>query len=370
MAEIIITETKEQYGETIMSLAAIGENGETQTTGGARFCQTSFGKGTVPTMTLGGVGTPVHYRRGGNVRKLFEFMHERAEENGMAVSILHPFSFSYYRKFGYEKVADHLIMRMPVRMIDCVPRYCDLRPFDGSDEMKEDLKSIYRTFAGGRNLLIAREHCGCWGGLTTYIYYDEEGKPAGYVGYTTTIDVIVNHLGNGLIKVFDMAYVNLDALKKLLGFLRMFEGEFDEIEFQNLAMSPEVDLMLGHYTHTTYRLVPDIMARVMHTEKMLAAHDYPMAEGCFTVRIADDRPYTKGVYRVNYGGGEGQVQKLSDSADADMTLSIQAFSRLIYGYDGANAATAAYMPGVEITGSAEDFFRAFPKKPCGIFEHF
>jgi len=182
--------------------------------------------------------------------------------------------------------------------------------------------------------------------------------------------MIVNHLGEGLLTVHELAYTSSDALREIFSFLRMFEGEFDDIEFSNIAMCPEVELLLRHYTHTSYTRVSDIMARVINTEKILSAKTYPEKEGEFTVRVDDILPKAAGVYKVCYGGGDSRVTRLDDNADSDITLSSGAFSRLVYGYDGVDEIAASYMDGVKINRNCEDFFIAFPKAPCGAFEHF
>ena len=148
----------------------------------------------------------------------------------------------------------------------------------------------------------------------------------------------------------------------------MFEGEFDDITLENVAMCPEVELLLRHYTHTSYTAVPDIMAKTLDTEKMLLAADYPNKEGEFTVKVVDNMPSVAGTFKVSYGGGDCKVERVE--AAPDLILEAPAFTRLIYGYDGVSAEIAKYMDGVEISGNADDFFLAFPKKPCGVYEHF
>ena len=49
-----------------------------------------------------GIGTEPEYRRYGLVRKMLELSGEIAKNEGYLISILHPFSFAYYRKFGYD----------------------------------------------------------------------------------------------------------------------------------------------------------------------------------------------------------------------------------------------------------------------------
>ena len=363
----MVTERKDREDASILRVEAKGEGGTTLSSGVFQLMETCFGKGSIKTLLAGGIGTPVHYRRGGNVRRMFDVMHRMAAEEGAAVSLLHPFSFAYYRKFGYEKVSDHMIVRCPTRCIDFVPRVCNFVPYDES--CLRDLITVYSRFSQGRNLLLPRVDARHYtsSGKHTYVCY-QNGEPVAYIVYSASNQFIVNHMGNGLLTVHELAYTSPEALREIFSFLRMFEGEFDEIEFSNVAMCPEVELLLRHYTHTSYTLVPDVMARALNTEKLLLANDYPTREGVFTVKVEDHMSTVAGTYKVEFGGGDCRVSQVGGSAD--LTLSETAFIRLVYGYDGASVDTAKYMEGVRIDGEAEDFFRAFTKKPCGVFEHF
>jgi len=367
MADIVITERKDTEDYSSLRVAAIDENGTALSKGAFKYVHSGFGGGYVKTMIAGGIGTPVHYRRGGNIRKMFDTMHVEALNEGAAVALLHPFSFAYYRKFGYEKVSDHVIVRFPTRMIDFVPRRCEFVPYDES--MLGDLIKIYDKFAAGRNGLIQRFDNRYYNNpkKNIYVYY-KNGEPVAYIVYSTYEELVVNHMANGLLTVHEMCYTTPEALREIFSFLRMFEGEFDEIELANIAPCPEVELMLRHYTHTSYTVVPDVMAKTLDTEKMLLANSYPNKEGGFTVKIEDSMESVAGTFKVAYGGGDRSVVRTDGTPD--LTLTAPAFTRLIYGYDGVNAMSARYMDGVMIDGRAEDFFLAFPKRPCGVFEHF
>ena len=360
MSEIVILDRKDNESNTKLAVGAVNESGEELSKGTFTYLDTSYSNTKIKTMLAGGIA---------NVRKMFDFMHAEAVKEHVAVALLHPFSFSYYRMFGYEKVSDHLIVRFPTRLIDFVPRRCNFVPFDESK--LGDLLSVYEKFSGGRNLLLPRYSLRHYMSdkRSTYVCY-EAGEAVAYIIYSSSKKMIVNHLGEGLLTVHELAYTSPSALREIFSFLRMFEGEFDDIEFANVAMCPEVELLLRHYTHTSYTRVPDIMARVINTEKLLSAKTYPEREGTFTVKVDDILPTAAGVYKVCYSGGESNVTRLDDNADADITLSSGAFTRLVYGYDGVDDNAAAYMDGVKINRNCEDFFRAFPKAPCGAFEHF
>jgi len=152
--------------------------------------------------------------------------------------------------------------------------------------------------------------------------------------------------------------------------MRMYEGENDTVKILNAAMSPEIDMMLRHYTHTRYTAVPDIMARILDVKAILKANAYPKEPGRFTVRVDDTLEYTRGVYRVEYENGAAEVEKISDAESCDLRAAMPAFTQMVYGYDAYNASTAPYLPGVELYTDGADFFRAFGKKSNGLFEHF
>ena len=250
-----------------------------------------------------------------------------------------------------------------------VDRCCELVPYDGTPEQLQDLLTVYNRFTEGRTLMWQRYNDTCFQNKTVYIYY-ENGAPTGYISFSTEETFCINHYTNGLMTVHETAYITPKALRSILGFVRMFEGELENEEFTHLESCPEIELLIKHDTYTAYQRVLDIMARVIHTEAFLKALQYPAQEGSFRLRVEDALPSGRGSFQVDYGKGDAVVTRLDDSAATDITLDMPAFSRLVYGYDGVSAKEAAYMNGVSISGNADDFFRAFPKQHAGAFEHF
>lgn len=361
------TYEKEYMSRYVISL---WEDEKTRVSEGAfRFLYTRYGEGFIKTMTASGVATPPEYRRNGYVKQIFAHAYEMAAKEGALVSFMHPFSFTYYHKFGYGKVADHLIVKCPVRLIDFVPRFNDLVPYTGAEDQTRDLCNIYNEFSKGRLLMMLRFDDMYFKGKKIYMYY-RNGKPEGYISYKETKTLHTNHYEEGLLTVHELAYTSPEALKALLGFIRMYEGELDDVEFQNISMCPEVERSLRHYTHTQYRILPDIGAKILDTEGLLRAHTYPKEEGAFRVRVLDPLPAVAGCFQVEFGGGDCQVKRLSDQADVQMTVAAAEFVRLLYGYDCITPEQAKYTEGISIDGNVDDFFRAFPRMTGGMYEHF
>ncbi len=372
MADIIFSSPEqESMGEKIRAWA-VNDEKKTVSSGSFIFCDSAFGSGFVKTMVAGGIHTEVESRRGGNVRRMFDLMHKEAEARGVGVALLHPFSFSYYRKFGYEKVSDHVIVSCPLRVIDFVERGCELVKYTSLDQTS-DLCKIYNEFALGRGLLVARHNAGYFQldipNRYIYIYYDN-GNPSGYVTYTLSESFVVNRMTNGVLTVEEIAYTSPCALRAIFSFLRLYEGEMDEIVFSNIAPCPEVELLLSHYNHTSYKRVPDVMARVINTELMLKSAAYPKGQGSFSVKVEDTLDSVDGSFFVEWEDGKTSVSRLDTTALCDIECDAAAFTRLIYGYDGVGAKEASFMRGVKINNSQTDFFKVFVKRYNGNFEHF
>ncbi len=332
----------------------------------------------VKAMTIGGVGTDPEYRRLGLVRSFLAKAAGLADEEGCAITVLHPFSFAYYRKFGFERVADHRILEFPVRALDFAPRYEKFIRCTAAELPLLD--QVYNAFVKNRNVMF--ERCGnfAWpvedARQRVYLSFDENRIPDAYITYDLDTPLYVNHIANATLHVREFGFTTPAALDKLFGFMRMFDGQVDNVILHNTAMAPEVELRLRHYTHTKITVVPDLMARINDVETVLKAMRYPDAPGSFTVKVtepegtAHSAEKTSGIWKVFYENGCADVTCLPDDAAFDLAADIPAFTRLVFGYESCGADAARYMPGVELKTSCTDFFRAFGNRPCGLFEHF
>ena len=353
----------------------LDEKGEVMSGATFKITDTRFCDQWVRTLQIGGVSTQPMYRRAGLVREIFEQAFREARSYGWAVSHLHPFSFAYYRKFGYERICDHLIVECPIEKLDFVPRSASGFEQAKAAEQFQEAAAVYNVFSAGRMAMpkcvnLERFPVGKPENGVLFLHRDARGAADAYVTLTVRKEFYVNHLGNGLLTVKEFAYAGPDALRAIFSFLRMYEGEVDSVRFDNMAMAPEIDFLLRHYLHTTYQIVPDIMARVLDPEALLRANSYPREAGAFTLRVTDPCGVASGVWRVRYGDGEAAVERLDDGAPCDVACGVTALSPLIYGALDIDARALAYLDGVRVEGDPFDFLRAFPKRPRGVFEHY
>lgn len=329
----------------------------------------------ISTMTVGGVETDPEYRRNGCIREMFKKILPQAPERGWVVSLLHPFSTSYYRKFGYEKIADHLTVEFPISKLSHIPRCSNLKLLKGTDGL-EDVINIYNRFAEKRNVMFYRYNGNSFftnpgkSSGSTYIWYDPKGEPASYISLAVENYFSVNRMISVNLNVYEMCFTSKESLDALFGFIRMYEGENDTVKIHNCAMSPEIELTLRNYMHTKYTRYPDLMARVLDVKAILEANSYPRYKGHFRVKVNDTLPFTQGIWEVEFEKGIAAAKRIDDSSSYDLSADMPAFTQLVYGYDSYMPFVAAYMEGVKVENPESDFFYAFGKKHNGLFEHF
>ncbi len=350
--------------------------------GGAQSYRTVHLQGALlPCAFIGGIGTEPEHRRGGLVREIVTEMAAESDRREVPLTLLHPFSFAYYRKFGFERVADHRVLEFPMSALDTFPRCPDLIPC-GAPTYREILATLYNDFAKERNLLPRRSADHPFpdgsGSQKIYLTHNATGVPDGYIIYDTETYFWVNRMVSVNLHVRELVFTSPAALDRLFGFMRMFEGELHSVMIHDCGMMPEVELRLRHYMHTKITVIPDLMARINDVAAVLAAVRYPKTPGSFTVKTTEPAgtPWaslshkTTGIFRVDYEGGHGKVTRLEAGADYDFAADIPAFTQLIFGYESCGYETARYTPGTEFCNPAEDFFRAFLRRPGGVFEHF
>ena len=366
-----IENTLQYAGEhlKVNAVRCLADDGTEMSHGGFNTIMTRFGGHYVPTLTVGGIGTNVLYRRQGCVREMLNEFLPHTKEYGVYVSLLHPFSFAFYRKFGYERVSDTVICDFPITALDFLPRRADVVPL--TPERLPELLDLFDTFSKDRNVMFRRTDGGRFRPERTYLHCDASGKADAYIQLEGENHYDgINRMVSDNLHIYEMGYASREGLLGILSFVRMFEGEFDTVRIHDLGPIPEVDLILKHFMHTKYDVHPDIMARILDTEGMLKANTYPDEHGVFTLRVEDTLDTVKGTFRVEYENGSCSVERLSDSASADLTVGPQALAKLLYGVDQYDARYAVFMDGVTMHTPAQDFFRAFPKRICGLFEHF
>lgn len=335
-----------------------------------------FGGCYLPALGIGGVATYPQYRRSGGIRAIFRKVFSMAPERGWAISYLYPFSFDYYRQFGYERVLRRKEMKFDCSMLERIPRNTNAVLYENTAQ-QGILLDIYRRFSAQMNLIFDRPDDGrVYREYSadphkslryTYIWSDDAGHPESYATCS---------IRNEYLCISELCYTSPEALYGILGFLRMYDGQVKGYHFTDLPENTPLEYLMGNYWNVDYTLDSFAMGRVLLPETLFRTYDYPDGDGAFTIAVCDDAaPHLcRGTYAVSFSGGHGSCEKISAQTEpeADLVLNTPVLSRLLLGSETLTTASARYVPGVEIRCDerAGAFFRAFTRRSGHIYTRF
>lgn len=320
----------------------------------------SYDGAFVPMAGIGGVATLPEHRRRGHVRRLFRAAFDEMRERGQVFSALFPFSFPYYRMFGYELVHTRDAYVLPLDAVDVGSRRGSLERVEGATD---ELRDVYDAFATGRNLAMERSDR-MWESrmkadvyrdqVFTYLYRDDAGRPRAYVTFHP--ERYRDDAYQALVR--DVAFDGYEALRDLLAHLAVFPPHTRQAR---LTLPSDVAL---------HALVPEpyaveqtrsasMMARVADVTAALEATRWP-GSGALVVRVHDDSmDWNEGTFRVEWG--DGQARTAPTTSEPHLTADVRALSQVLCGYVDAGAAVRYGF--IESILEPEELSRLLPEKP-------
>ena len=348
----------EDDGETLMGKVEVN-----------RFKSNFYGD-YVEAMCVGGVATRPECRRAGCIRRCFQYIFDAADRFSWEISYLYPFSYAYYRKFGYERMTDSYDVTVRMHSLAHFERSMDFVLME-REEQRQDVKAAYLRFAADINgmlypddrLLLSHGSCEPYlTGKNTYIGY-EKGEPSCYLTFECRLPEI---------EVHELAYTSPSSLRAMLGFLRTYDAQADTVKFHRIALDSPLLYVLREFADVRAELIPNTMCRAVDVLKLLQRVPFKEIQGDFSVSVVD--PHIRRNNRIfDFSGADGKVSiSARDTGLYDVRLNIQTMTQLLHGFDDFDLKKAAYLDGVEICDpiGAERLFKAFPRRSSMLIEHF
>ncbi len=307
------------------------------------------------TIVVSGVCSQPEYRRMGGIREVFRKIGETAVENDWTFGFLHPFSISYYEKFGYANLNRMFAIKVPFESLKNIPRNTDAILYTG--EQFEELSALHEKCALRENLMTLRDDkkhfCDKPLENADYTYFrrNEAGEADGYVRFTVKRpdDLIVEEL----------FVLSPEALYGLIGFLRNYDGIVRNLVVRKQYQGSDFSCVADRLDKVTYEFNGSVAGRIYNMQKLFECNTYPEEHGKFRMLCVDEFEQNNGVFEVEYQNGKATVTRKPDG-DYDISLTAPAAARLMLAGEGHTVQTAKYIDGVEIKGNADDFFKAFP----------
>lgn len=328
---------------------------------------------TVGMAGVGGVATWPEHRNGGHVRGLMDACLREQYDRGDVFSFLYPFSYQYYRKFGYEVCNRITRIKAPTEPLRALrqPGHAErFIPGEGGTD-PSPIVEVYNDFAQCYNLCVDREGWR-WHGMLeldamknhrqAYVWYGEDGRPGAYL-----ILVGENEHDRSELRVVEAAWRSGDSLKGLLGYIGGFCSNLKALSWE---IPPDLDPSL--FWPNCYDVKTEVayegMNRVVNAQKALRGMAKPEGKGTVKVAVRDSfLPANTGTYKIDWENGESRVRRVKDG-NADLECSELALAQLVTGY--LPLEQLRVRNDVAVNGKAEELGKLFVKKNIYILEKF
>ena len=333
---------------------------------------------------IGGVATLPQYRRHGGIRKCFEAALPDMYKNGMTFSYLYPFSYAYYRKFGYEMCCNAI-------GYDWLPSFFP-RSFDVSgtcylldgievpfDEALADIKKVYQSWQHKYNMMIVNEDFEYeWvkksnpykDQVFTYVYRDGKGEAKAYISFKEVDEGTDRNL-----IASRFVFTDLEGFKGILNIIGSLRSDHKHFKFtlpSDIYLdSVQPEWAMGGGSKTSVRLG---MARVINAQTVLENAIYK-GTGSLKIAVKDEYiPENNKVFAVEFKDNKAVSVKASDfdgdihNSTAEIAMTVAEFSRLIIGV--CNTDAISYLDNVVVNKDSENIGKVFYKKPIFLTEYF
>lgn len=283
---------------------------------------------------MGGIGfvcTYPEYRNRGIMKKLMIRALEEMRENGQCISVLAPFSVSFYRYFGWELFFDKLNYSIPSEafpnfgnQLDVVKRFS----FEWLDEqLFDEVSTFYNDNAEIMNGSMKRD-AAWWKRIqrrepdSHFAAYYKDDEIQGFVRY---------QIQNLTFIIKDFVVKDHVAEKAIWRYISSHSASVYHIT-GNTAGTSHFGF---HFNQPQFKkeLVQDCMVRIVDVEAFLKEYNWAELTENLYLRIQDPfAQWNEKLYCINREGQTKVIETDSVANGQILSLSINIFSALIVGY--------------------------------------
>lgn len=323
---------------------------------------------------IGGVVSDFNSPMPGAMKEIYRKCFQKMQKNGQYLSHLYPFEENYYRRYGYDVSCQGAKWEIPVEKLSMKKSGKNVY-YDGSEEMKQDIKNVFDIFSKDKNMMILynekdwdrffEEHAP-FNGLNSYLHYNDAEEPDGFMSYSPKDN---GDLPQNMV-VDRIWYKNIAGLKGSLSYFLTQKPYCDKLIVDlpcGVDISAFINSTGGWGKRDCQRIVKNYgLSRVIDVEKILEIAKI-QGDGCVTIKIKDDQytPWNDGTYKVTFGE-KRIVEKTVE--DADIEMDINAFSTGILGR--YSLADLEIFESVRINKNTENLSKVFYQKEAWTEEHF
>jgi len=320
---------------------------------------------------MGGIGfvaTYPEYRQRGIIKKLMTASLKEMRQHGQTISVLAPFSVSFYRYFGWELFVDKLQYAIPHAQFPDFGKQLDVverMSFEWPDTtLFEAIQKFHNEHASVTNGSMLRD--AAWWKRIERRSPDSHfaacflaNDIAGYMRYT---------IQNGIFTIHDLITDNPTAEQALWRFVTSHAASVHTIE--GITAN---DRHFGFdFPNPQFpkKVVQDIMVRIVDAFTFMQRYPWAELQQTLYVRLEDHFcPWNEHIFMINKDGHVSIIEANSVSAKHMLTLPINLFSAMMVGY--LTVKDAITFGNQELADEAVSLWnKAIPAKQPTFYEYF
>lgn len=274
---------------------------------------------------IGAVSTWPEYRRSGIAKKLMHRCLVDMREKGQVISFLHPFHVGFYRKQGWELVANQRKYSIPTS--DLRRNWNATGYIRRIDKNIDILDGIYRKYAKSYNGMLVRSRM-WWENKVLAdefaeiaIAYNEQGDAEGYIIYKVRESTLT---------VIDTAYTSMNIYRLIHEFI----GNHDSMAGKVKLVAPDNDplpLLLDNprFENSNH---PYMMGRIVDVEGFLEKLPVTNENVVVSLYVEDEFfEVNTGTYTIRTEDGVMNVSKIAGKVNPAIECSIQQLTVMFIG---------------------------------------
>lgn len=275
---------------------------------------------------IAGVATWPEARRHGCVSRLLHASLTEMREQGQTISMLHPFAFPFYRKYGWEMTVER-------KKYELEPRHFPAkRNGPGSVErIAPNTAAVAELYAKAASRFTGtldrteewwtRKRWATPGLLA--LYRNEAGEPEGYLHY---------QVENRVMTVLEWVSVTEGARRGLWDFVGNHDSMIDRLLLTVPSNDPLPFLVSDpRFKQETH---PYFMSRIVDAEAFVSEYRFaPGTDESLLLRLQDAHAdWNDGMFRLSLGAnGKAELKRVEEDSAASVTLDIQTLTALLLG---------------------------------------
>lgn len=254
-------------------------------------------------------------------------------QSGTVLSYLGPFSFDYYRRFGYEQVFENLEIKLPFEKLLRYKKpsmgHLKKYQYNSASEIIGDL--FIRENTSGT---VIRKPW-WWKNISLWypddmlaVFYDESDEINGYLRY---------NFENGDFIIRDMYYRTPDGFLGLMHFVNKHRSIYQNIIINSADINLRVNDFVSDPNEAEVKIKPSMMARIVDLKQFLL--DYPLQItnlDTIYLEVGDTLPWNNHIWAMSIKNGEMSLEKAEENIP-EVIVDIQTLTKAMFGYQSLKA---------------------------------